>query len=67
MFKIAKDIETTITLGGALALALAIQVPGHINRLVLMGSLDVRFEMTEGNSLKNIGNYLKLDLSHKVG
>ena len=65
MFKIAKDIETTIMLGGALALA--IQVPGHINRLVLMGSRDVRFEMTEGNSLKNIGNYLKLDLSHKVG
>lgn len=34
--------------GGALALALAIRHPGRVRRLVLMGSVGVPFEITEG-------------------
>lgn len=34
--------------GGALALALAIHHPGRVDRLVLMGSVGVHFEITEG-------------------
>lgn len=34
--------------GGALALALAIRAPKRVNRLVLMGSVGVDFELTEG-------------------
>jgi 2-hydroxymuconate-semialdehyde hydrolase len=34
--------------GGGLALALAIRAPRRVNRLVLMGSAGVRFDLTEG-------------------
>lgn len=34
--------------GGALALAMAIRYPERVNKLVLMGSVGVRFELTEG-------------------